>query len=141
MLSLRRHKFYLAFSTCIQRLMLDIIACTRKKLANMIASLTQGTRGARKAQLVRRPFAPEQHLARQVRRCSSGFGCRQQDGGGWLASIPGYLEGLEWVEREPQHAEEGVSWLELLVEFEQCTGTTVRTAEGSMLDRSRLLRR
>ena len=86
-------------------------------------------------------FAPAPHLARRVRRCSSGLGCRQAEGGGWIASIPGYLEALEWVEREPQHAEEGISWLELLVDFEQCTGATVRTAEGSLLDASRLLRR
>ena len=45
------------------------------------------------------------------------------------------------MEKDEQHTDEGISWLELFADFELTTGTTARTLEGSIRDGSTLLRR
>ena len=137
-----RSRKYAELVVGIQRVMLAILAATRAKRAEMLSGLLHGTRGARRLCRVSRPFLPHCDDGRVIRQTRGGVhGGGAPTGAGWVAAIPSYLESLHWVERCEGAPHAGVSWLELLVDFELSTGHIVRTAQHLVLDQARLLRR
>ena len=137
-----RARRYAVLVVGIQRVMLDILAATRSRRAEMLRGLLHGTRGARRLCKVNRPFLPDLRDGRVIRQTRGAIrGASEAVSAGWVAAIPTYLESLRWVERCEGAPHAGVSWLELLVDFELSTGHIVRPAQHLVLDHARLLRR